>query len=617
MMKKLIMMSLLGMVCAAGMAQTDETLFTSPFTTENGDKRPYRIPAIVQTSNDEILVIADKRYCGGDVGQIDSDDARIDLVYRRWNGEDWEEEKTIVTGQNNFGYGDAAVVADREDPNNILLMCAAGNVFFIESFNDNPLQICRFRSSDGGNTWNTAIDNITDKIYPLVKTYNDGIFFSSGRICQSSQIKVGTHYRLYAALCVTNNTNYYLTIKNDIETVVVYSDDFGETWNVLGGYGSVAVAGGNEAKCEELPNGSVLVSSRASGGRIFNVFNYSPTPTKANQAEGNWSGKGNGISNSDSGTNGEILIVPAYNTTTKQVCNLMLQSFPAKAEGDGSRSHVSIYHKELEVKETYATTDIANSWNSDTLQITKLGSAYSSMIWQVDGNIGFVWEDNYQKYGTGAYDIKYRNIPLSTITKGAYTNIQPKTMSQVPASCTASWCNNASYSTLYLPYVVKLPEGVTAYTGTLEGNVLTIKAIESGVVPAYTAVLLEDTEKRSTINLTMVNTTAKITDNDLQGTLTAIDVIDNSKYYVLGHGSSHIGFYHPNSNTLKANAAYIYVEDGATALSIRREGATDIEEEEVAIDNEQSAIIYDLMGRRVENPTRGLYIINGKKVFVK
>jgi hypothetical protein len=31
----------------------------------------------------------------------------------------------------------------------------------------------------------------------------------------------------------------------------------------------------------------------------------------------------------------------------------------------------------------------------------------------------------------------------------------------------------------------------------------------------------------------------------------------------------------------------------------------------------QENIIYDLVGRRVENPTRGIYIINGKKTIIK
>jgi hypothetical protein len=33
--------------------------------------------------------------------------------------------------------------------------------------------------------------------------------------------------------------------------------------------------------------------------------------------------------------------------------------------------------------------------------------------------------------------------------------------------------------------------------------------------------------------------------------------------------------------------------------------------------NFQPSAIYDLQGRRVSNPTKGLYIVNGKKVIVK
>jgi hypothetical protein len=42
--------------------------------------------------------------------------------------------------------------------------------------------------------------------------------------------------------------------------------------------------------------------------------------------------------------------------------------------------------------------------------------------------------------------------------------------------------------------------------------------------------------------------------------------------------------------------------------------------EEVEIEGENVGAkgeIYDLAGRRVENPTKGMYIVNGKKVFIK
>ena len=39
--------------------------------------------------------------------------------------------------------------------------------------------------------------------------------------------------------------------------------------------------------------------------------------------------------------------------------------------------------------------------------------------------------------------------------------------------------------------------------------------------------------------------------------------------------------------------------------------------EEVKAESGKAKGIYDLQGRKVENPTKGIYIIDGKKVFVK
>ena len=44
-------------------------------------------------------------------------------------------------------------------------------------------------------------------------------------------------------------------------------------------------------------------------------------------------------------------------------------------------------------------------------------------------------------------------------------------------------------------------------------------------------------------------------------------------------------------------------------------GSTGIEN--IMTDNTKSDAIYDLMGRKVETPDNGIYIINGNKVLVK
>ena len=154
----------------------------------NSDKIPYRIPAIVQTSNEDILVFADKRHDGGDVGQNGSSNSRIDIVYKRYTNGAWGSETTVKQGTNKFGYGDVAVVADRENPNEIVFFTAAGNIFFTDSKNSDGkrLQCYRFRSSDGGATWDTGTD-ITTNIYNLASY--DGVFKTTSKLIIPTTLK--------------------------------------------------------------------------------------------------------------------------------------------------------------------------------------------------------------------------------------------------------------------------------------------------------------------------------------------------------------------------------------------------------------------------------------------
>ena len=70
-------------------------------------------------------------------------------------------------------------------------------------------------------------------------------------------------------------------------------------------------------------------------------------------------------------------------------------------------------------------------------------------------------------------------------------------------------------------------------------------------------------------------------------------------------------------NVLRANTAYIYVESdrkdqnpsGCLFLVDEVNGIN-----EVLSDNGSQAPCYDLQGRRVTHPAKGIYIINGKKV---
>ncbi len=169
---------------------------------------------------------------------------------------------------------------------------------------------------------------------------------------------------------------------------------------------------GDEPKCEELPDGSVLLSSRKHGGRFFNVFRY----TDAKRAKGIWGypvdsrTAPGGISNEGTPCNGEILIIPARRADGART-HLALQSIPA---GPG-RSNVTIYWKELAAPSDYNTPlRFASGWQGSFL-VTDKGSAYSTMTLQKDGRIGFFYEEEPQYY-----QMLYRSLGLDEITGGRF-----------------------------------------------------------------------------------------------------------------------------------------------------------------------------------------------------
>ena len=374
------------------------------FTTGDNYGVPYRIPAIATARNGHLIALADRRYCGGDIGF-----GHIDIVSRTShdNGVTWSSDTVVLRGSgqgHTTGYGDACLVADREQ-DRLLLLCATGNVTYWASTSDKPLRMARsYATYNARNkTWKwTEPEDITENIYQgLFGGRIKGMFIGSGRICQSSRIKVGSAYRLYAALCTTSG-NY-----------VIYSDDFGQKWHILGDSTLSCAPKGDEPKCEELPDGSVLLSSRKAGGRYFNIFTY----TDKVQARGSWAeavdsrtAKG-GISNQGSPTDGEILLVKAIRKADNRIVTLALQSVPLGP----ARSHVGIYYKALTEKATYDTPlHFAENWEG-VYEASSCGSAYSTMTLQADGRIGFYFEEEPLWY-----QLVYLPLTIETITNGAY-----------------------------------------------------------------------------------------------------------------------------------------------------------------------------------------------------
>ena len=185
----------------------------------------------------------------------------------------------------------------------------------------------------------------------------------------------------------------------------------------------------------------------------------------------------------------------------------------------------------------------------------------------------------------------------------------------------------------------EIPTGCTAYiiTGiTPSGSATTpdqavVKAFGAGkIIPKQTGFVLQGTPN-STVEYkaAVTGTEESVTGNLLVGTAVEREFSSTGKrYYVLANGDEGIGFYKQGSRggssiKLKAHRAGLCLATSVApakgfivdfdAARLQTE-TTDIHKVSPEV-KKADDMVYDLQGRRVTNPTRGIYIINGKKVI--
>jgi len=209
------------------------------------------------------------------------------------------------------------------------------------------------------------------------------------------------------------------------------------------------------------------------------------------------------------------------------------------------------------------------------------------------------------------------------------------------------------YTTLYVDFPFQIKGDVKAYTieGVEAKNAdgyyfAKVKKLaqQGDVVPAQTAVVLECNSTNPADNqlLPTGDEKPKQSNNRLCGTffgeaingLTVKDgtgaehnvTRDNIRAFNINTADSRnpIGFYKVKSNVtnIPGNKAFLVLTNAEAqakgfVLEFEDGGTTGIETIENSKHSTEDGVYYDLQGRRVENPTRGVYIVNGKKVVIK
>lgn len=260
----------------------------------------------------------------------------------------------------------------------------------------------------------------------------------------------------------------------------------------------------------------------------------------------------------------------------------------------------------------------------------------------VTGDVGqnFVFRFANTGYtGKGSYSIKptgrsylYNNTDKGLNGWGSAFNAQCEwkleEVTELPVIVT-----DAGFATLYSARTHKIPAGVGCFTleTAVSGTDATLTPIETENLPAHTPVLLKaakgtyyfkDAPEQEQEYVAEQSESKNLFKGQLE-TIYSTHQGDNYTEYTLQHPADReVGFYLYNGMYLQGFRIYM---NSADVEELEESGALvlDFDNDETSIAVEQAdttesgdKLIYDLTGRRVLNPSNGIYIIGGKKMVI-
>lgn len=267
---------------------------------------------------------------------------------------------------------------------------------------------------------------------------------------------------------------------------------------------------------------------------------------------------------------------------------------------------------------------ISSNYNWDTFRDELDGADVEMTIVRNDGIVTITANQTVATDGTTIRTEKYTftdnsikddGLRVFLTTEGGHLDLLPAT---VEVTSTYGWVTFSSDYALDFTNVTDLE----AYTITgYEGNAIN-KVKVTGTVPAGTGLLLKADAGTYSIP---VATSATAAENCLvAGKGEEVGFVSGKTRYVLGLNSSagKLEFQKLVDDgvkaTVPADKAYLEFDEEISApfLSFEGDGET-TGIANVNVNANSNSSWYDLSGRRVANPTKGLYIVNGKKVIIK
>lgn len=246
------------------------------------------------------------------------------------------------------------------------------------------------------------------------------------------------------------------------------------------------------------------------------------------------------------------------------------------------------------------------------------GLAGSTYVWTLEN----IDDNSFAIKGDG----HYWNLSDSQVKfTSDFTKDDNHTFRLIPATITMplnySKADNKTFATTCLPYAVEVAEGqdnIKAYAAKLNEEKTELQMNAVTAVPANQGIILSGESASDNQVVLNVIASADAIDNDLLGTTSEIST-EGILSLGRANGTGSVGFFRSTNATLKANRAYLKV-DNETIQSLAMNfggtttGITNVVKNDVA----PNAPIYDLSGRRVFTTVKGnIYLQQGRKFIAQ
>lgn len=285
---------------------------------------------------------------------------------------------------------------------------------------------------------------------------------------------------------------------------------------------------------------------------------------------------------------------------------------PYRLKFDGAGKNVTIY-ADAKPENVYFTAKLFNAASTGS-KIKVQGSDDGITFTDIEEfTIKGAANATFEFTTSNAFATTHRAVKLVMSSKDVNVGVGTICVSCIPVT------PGYAKITYVTPYKMDFSnvDGLKAYVATdAASSGVTMTKVEAAV-PENTPLLLIGTAG-TTYNVPVVaSATAPATNYLVKGDgTTDMSGVDGYNYILFSDGL----FYKVNSGTIATTKAYLHLENDPTAGGARGLDIV-IDDDVTAIETVKTQKVddqfYNLAGQRVAQPTKGLYIVNGKKVVMK